>query len=69
MTMRYAHLSDARLREAVRSLDHLQTGATPGAISAASERKELKTGGPCNPPVREAKMVDDTGLEPVTPGM
>src|SRR5215467_11268688 len=39
MTMRYAHLSDARLREAVRSLDHLQTGAIPGAISAIGSKK------------------------------
>ena len=39
MTMRYAHLSDARLREAVRSLAHLSTGATQSAISALGTQK------------------------------
>jgi len=39
MTMRYAHLSDARLREAVRSIAHLSTGATPSATSAAVTQK------------------------------
>jgi hypothetical protein len=34
-----AHLSDARLREAVRSLNHLQAGATPGAISTGIVKK------------------------------
>ena len=39
MTMRYAHLSDARLREAVKSLGHLGAGAIPGAISAGGTQK------------------------------
>jgi len=38
MTMRYAHLSDARLKEAVRSLTHLHAGATPGATSTTSAK-------------------------------
>ena len=39
MTMRYAHLSDDRLREAVRSLAHLSTGATPGATGTAGAKQ------------------------------
>ena len=39
MTMRYAHLSDTRLREAVKSLGHLGAGAIPGAISAGGAQK------------------------------
>jgi integrase len=39
MTMRYAHLSDARLRDAVQRLSHLQTGATPGAIGISQGKK------------------------------
>jgi integrase len=39
MTMRYAHLSDARLRDAVKSLEHLGEGATPSAISAGGIQK------------------------------
>jgi integrase len=39
MTMRYAHLSDARLREAVGSLTHLHASATPSATSTVSVAK------------------------------
>lgn len=39
MTMRYAHLSDARLKEAVRTLSHLHAGATPSATSAVGTQK------------------------------
>ena len=39
MTMRYAHLSDARLRDAVRSLDRLGEGATPSAIRARGTQR------------------------------
>jgi len=39
MTMRYAHLSDARLKEAMRSLAHLDAGATLSATSAVGPQK------------------------------
>src|SRR5215813_10142128 len=39
MTMRYAHLSDARLREAVRSLAHLSTSPTQSGTSALGTQK------------------------------
>ena len=39
MTMRYAHLSDARLREAVGSLTHLHASATLSATSTALAKK------------------------------
>jgi len=39
MTMRYAHRSDARLKEAVRSLAHLHASATPSATSAVGAQK------------------------------
>jgi integrase len=39
MTMRYAHLSDARLRDAVKSLGHLGAGAILSAISTGGTQK------------------------------
>lgn len=69
MRMRYRHLSPGLLREAMTVL----ASPTPSAQPATddSDRHHLRTEWKKSARgVRPApKMVDDTGLEPVTPGM
>ena len=77
MTMRYQHLSPGHLRDAIRALEpHPVEAATPeperrdrvtwAQVALFRHRRKTKARGVRNPAPR---MVDDTGLEPVTPGM
>ncbi len=57
MTVRYQHLAPGHLRDAMQALEHAAT---------AHRAQTEETRGFATP---RFEMVDDTGLEPVTPGM